>query len=42
MLAVGRLHIPIEKAFPLTAAGVADAHRASMTGHVAGKLVVVP
>jgi len=42
LLADGTLRIPIERTFPLTAAGVADAHRASMTGHVAGKLVVMP
>lgn len=42
LLADGALRIPVERTFPLTAAGVADAHRASMTGHAAGKLVVVP
>lgn len=42
LLADGVLRIPIQATYPLTAAGVADAHRASLTGHAAAKLVVVP
>ena len=40
LLAEGRIDIPIERTYPLTE--VADAHRASMTRHTRGKLVVVP
>ena len=42
LLADGVIRIPIQATYPLTAAGIADAHRASMTGHAAGKLVVMP
>ena len=40
LLADGRIDIPIERTYPLSE--VAGAHRASMTRHRRGKLVVVP
>jgi NADPH:quinone reductase-like Zn-dependent oxidoreductase len=40
LLAEGRIDIPIERTWPLSE--VADAHRASMSRHRSGKLVVVP
>ena len=40
LLADGRIDIPIERVYSLDE--VADAHRASMTRHRRGKLVVVP
>lgn len=40
MIVAGRLEIPVAETFPLDA--VADAHRASESGHADGKIVLLP
>lgn len=40
LYATGRLRVSIQRAYPLTEA--AEAHRAIETGHVRGKLVLLP
>lgn len=40
LCAAGRLRLPVTRRFPLTA--VADAHRVVETGHVRGKVVLIP